>query len=161
MAIYFQEVSSFAIGIILLLSAVTKWLNFHWFVGVLRKYALAPAKAAGTLALLVASAELLVGILLVLRLWLPWPAYGALSLFLVFTVAVSINLARGRHDFECGCGGFWGRNKLRWNIVLRNLGLMGLTLVSIHPVAGVYPIVFAASGVMVVLPLLFGRSTCT
>lgn len=43
------------------------------------------------------------------------------TLFLLYAGAMGINLARGRHDIDCGCGGPDGRQTLHWALVLRNL----------------------------------------
>ncbi|MEN6542121.1 MauE/DoxX family redox-associated membrane protein [Parvibaculum sp.] len=43
------------------------------------------------------------------------------ALFLLYAGAMGINLARGRHDIDCGCGGPEGRQTLHWALVFRNL----------------------------------------
>ncbi|MFZ2467599.1 MAG: MauE/DoxX family redox-associated membrane protein [Parvibaculum sedimenti] len=43
------------------------------------------------------------------------------ALFLLYAGAMGINLARGRNDIDCGCGGPEGRQTLHWALVFRNL----------------------------------------
>ena len=66
---------------------------------------------------------------LAICLGLPWPAVrptaataGAV-LLLLYSVAITINLARGRRDLDCGCGGFGRRTPIGPWMVVRNLGL--------------------------------------
>ena len=62
-------------------------------------------------------------------LGLPWPALrpvGAAAgviLLLVYSAAITINLARGRDDLDCGCGGFGRRTPIGPWMVVRNLSL--------------------------------------
>ncbi len=49
----------------------------------------------------------------------------ALAVLVTVTAAVAINLMRGRHAIDCGCGGLEGGQHLSWGLVLRN-GLLGL-----------------------------------
>lgn len=55
----------------------------------------------------------------------------ASSLFAVFTWAIGKNLVRGKFDIDCGCMGLWGRRKIGYTLVLRNLSLIGLTAFSV------------------------------
>lgn len=122
-------VSRCVIGVVLLLGSLTKWANFGWFVGVLKKYDLAPRQTAVISAFSIALLELVIGILLLVGRWLPWSAYTALGLFLVFALAISVNLVRGKF-IECGCNGFWKKTRIGWQLVSRNLGLSGLAFLS-------------------------------
>lgn len=53
-----------------------------------------------------------------------------LLLLSVYTIAVGINLARGRRNLSCGCGGVLESEQLNFGIVFRNLFLMCLFLLS-------------------------------
>ena len=50
----------------------------------------------------------------------------ALSLFVLYAVAISINLLRGRRHIDCGCGG--DGTAIGWGLVVRNVVLAGLAL---------------------------------
>ena len=60
---------------------------------------------------------------------LPWPALRPVAaaagvvLLLMYSAAITINLARGRHDLDCGCGGFGRRTPIGPWMVVRNLCL--------------------------------------
>jgi hypothetical protein len=60
---------------------------------------------------------------------LPWPALRPVAtaagvvLLLMYSAAITINLARGRRDLDCGCGGFGRRTPIRPWMVVRNLSL--------------------------------------
>ena len=92
--------------------------------------ALAPGAAAGFVAAEVALAA---------GLWLPpvreAAALGAAALVTLYGVAIAVNLARGRRDIDCGCGGPLGRQTLSEALVLRNLLLAGAALACALPVA--------------------------
>lgn len=151
-----QLISRYSVGIILLVGSISKLANMEWFIGVLRRYNLAPRDSDVVMALAIAIAELALGLFLIAGEWLPWSVYIALFLFLIFTVAITINLIRGRF-IECGCGGFWKRGTIGWQLVLRNLGLSGLALLSNK--GGLWLVshaawIFALSVTFVALPLL-------
>lgn len=125
---YLQTFARWAIGAILLVGSITKLLDFEWFAGVLAKYRLAPRAANKLVAFLIVSVELVAGIALLPSRWLPWSAYSASATFFLFTLAISINLARGNFDIPCGCNGFWKKTKVGWHLIFRNVGLTGLAL---------------------------------
>jgi len=57
-------------------------------------------------------------------LWPPGRAFGAAvvaALLLAYAVAIGINLARGRRDVDCGCGGFADRQLIAPWMVVRNV----------------------------------------
>ena len=61
----------------------------------------------------------------------PLAAKGAIGVLCLYAATISINLARGRSDLDCGCGGPAGQQKISGYLVLRNLvlaALAGLTL---------------------------------
>ena len=55
---------------------------------------------------------------------------AALALLGAYTLAIGLNLARGRRDIDCGCAGPAGGQPLSGALVLRNLGLILLALLS-------------------------------
>lgn len=155
-------ISRYVLGFILLISSISKWLNFGWFVEVLKKYDLTPTGVAQLTALTIASLEGIIGSMLILRERLPWSAYGALALFAIFTCAISMNLIRGKFDLECGCSGWWRRSKIGWHLVLRNLGFVGLSLISsegsLHPMKLGFPWLFLIAISLVIGPDLISMT---
>jgi hypothetical protein len=55
----------------------------------------------------------------------------ASGLLIVYTLAISINLLRGRRDIDCGCSGPGIRQTLSGWLVLRNTGLLALALLTL------------------------------
>ncbi|MBJ6950286.1 hypothetical protein JG666_23760, partial [Vibrio cholerae] len=53
----------------------------------------------------------------------------AVLLLLVYSVAISINLLRGRKEISCGCGGVLGNHKLSWMLVVRNLFIGAVSVI--------------------------------
>lgn len=65
--------------------------------------------------------EVLAGLLLLLGVGVG--SWLAGLLLISYTLAIGINLLRGRNRISCGCGGVVGDHQLSWWLVLRNLGL--------------------------------------
>lgn len=127
---WLQTASRLLIGGILVFGAVGKLLEFDWFVDVLRKYELAPDRWQRAMAATVVALEIVVGLVLLLGFVQPWAAFAATGLFAVFTAAVVVNLRRGRFT-DCGCNGFHKGQRIGWHLVSRNVGLMGLALLTV------------------------------
>lgn len=68
--------------------------------------------------------------------------------------AISVNLAKGRFEIDCGCG-FWGKSKIGWHLVLRNLGFAGLAIVSgaLWSITHLYVWIFFLSVFLVLVPV--------
>ncbi len=129
--IHIEGLAGLAVGCILLFSSVSKLIEFSWFVEVLAAYRLTPPKWARGVASLIVASEMAVGAGLVSRFFAPWPAYAATVLLAALSVAVLVNLVRGRLDLACGCSGLWKGTTIGWQILLRNSGFMALALLSI------------------------------
>lgn len=124
-------------GLALLLAgaALAKLRDLRAFAAALAGYRLLPAALAGPAAVAFAAAELA----LALALWLPVlrapAALGAALLLSLYGVAIALNLARGRRDIDCGCGGPLGRQTLSEALVLRNALLAAAAVVAALPAA--------------------------
>lgn len=160
MIYYAQAIARYGVAGVLVFSSLTKWSNFHWFVGALRKYDLIRRGTEIEVAFGIASAELLIGGTLFVPSLLPWSAYAAMGLFIGFTVAICINLARGKF-VECGCNGFWRKRTIGWQLVFRNVGFLGLTCLSVIAIGAASPVLrvyfdgfFLVSATLVMLPLI-------
>jgi uncharacterized membrane protein len=153
------EVSSrLFVSAILLLGSFSKCLNFSWFINTLKHYQLIPSRAARFVAVAVVFAEVIVGVGLLVARLVPLAAYGALLLFLTFTITTVVSLLRGKSDVDCGCNGFRKKAKIGWQLVVRNVGLVGFTLLSIREAFVVSPpallSVFLSSLLLVSLSLV-------
>lgn len=93
------------------------------------------AQAAGMhvpvpVARIVPVVELVVGALLVVQVWRPWPAVAALGLLIAFTALIGAHLAAGRHP-PCACFGAWSAKPLGPTHLLRNGVLIALAAVAV------------------------------
>ena len=151
----FVKWASAAFGCLLLLAARHKFASLPAFRAVLRDYRLLPDALVAPAAWTIPSAELLIAVA-----WLAtWgggvpaavAAVATAALLAGYTLAIAINLVRGRRDVSCGCGLTGGdREYLSWGLVLRNVLLLVLALAAALPAparevgAGEYA-VFAAA----------------
>lgn len=94
------------LGGTLLLAGIPKVRDRDGLLTVVKGYRLLPAGAERAVATVLPYAEVLVGALLILGIGEPWPALAAALLFLAFTTGLTVNLARGRRDLDCGCFAF-------------------------------------------------------
>lgn len=128
--------AAMALGVILVNGASQKWREREMFKAIVENYGLLPLDVVAVAALAVTAAETVVGIALLLPTSRQAAAVGALLLLAVVTLAVVINLLRGREDISCGCGGASGDQRLSWSLVLRNLALgAGALLAASAPTA--------------------------
>jgi hypothetical protein len=103
------------------LAVASKLRNFDEFVAILARYSLVPLAAAKGIAALIVGLEIAAIGLLIL------PATGwagallAIALLICFAAAMSLALARGETQLDCGCMSLALRQRVRWALVLRNL----------------------------------------
>jgi hypothetical protein len=122
-------------GLALLLAsaALAKLRDLRAFTAALAGYRLLPAQLVAPAAAGFAVSELA----LALGLWQPALrascALAAAALLALYGVAIATNLARGRRDVDCGCGGPLGRQTLSEALVLRNALLAGAAVVAALP----------------------------
>jgi uncharacterized membrane protein YphA (DoxX/SURF4 family) len=104
------------------------------FRATLHAYRVLPAVTVAAAAVATVGAELVVAAALLL----PWTragaALGAAVLLTVYTAAIVVNLARGRGDIDCGCGGPAARQPLSGWLVARNVALVGVALATLASV---------------------------
>jgi hypothetical protein len=121
-----------AFALLFLSAAFHKLTALEHFGAVLRAYRLLP-EALARFAPLVPLTELCVGAgLLVGALRSSAAAAGALLLAL-YAGAIALNLARGRRDLSCGCGGPNDRRPIAAWMVWRNLALAALLMLERLP----------------------------
>ncbi len=128
------------LGVLLLSVGVGKLSHPRQFQQGIQDYHVVPSllekKLALTalLSLAIPLAELLAGLGLISGFWLIAAIVLALALFVVFSVAIIINLACGRRDLSCHCGGIVGNHLISWWLVGRNsLLIVGLVLLLFTP----------------------------
>lgn len=116
-------------AIVLLVAAGQKLVDREAFALALEQYRLLPEALVPFLAWALPLAEITAALALLPLPSRPWGALAAAALLTVVTLAVAINLARGRSHIDCGCGSQGGQH-LSWALVLRNLVLIGLALLA-------------------------------
>ena len=130
-----RSIVEFGLGLLFLSSGMQKLRHPRVFRSALSEYRLLPGFLVSWVAALVVVAELVAGF----GVFVPDArAYAILAiavLLLVYTMAIGINLLRGRRDIDCGCGGPARRQTLSSWLVVRNLTLMVLALGCLLPAA--------------------------
>lgn len=94
------------IGGALLLAGVPKLGDRDGLLTVVKGYRLLPAWAERVVAAVLPVVEVGTGILLILGVGSRVTAVASVLLFGTFTVGLTVNLARGRRDLDCGCFAF-------------------------------------------------------
>jgi hypothetical protein len=124
--------------------------------GVIANYRLLHPALVAPAALALPVVELAVAVGLALGV-APVAPLAAAALLLVFAGAMAVNIRRGRHHIDCGCGHSGLRQRLGWGQVARNL-LLALALVPAiigqAPLIGSDALLAAAAGVVLYLLLL-------
>jgi hypothetical protein len=83
-----------------------------------------------SLAIVVPYVEVVIGVLLATQLVRPWPAVMASGLLIAFTVLIVLRLRDGSRP-PCACFGARSKRPLSSRHVLRNLGLLTLSLTAV------------------------------
>ena len=120
-------------------AAFSKWRDFHAFRAAVSGYALLPERFVGSAAAGLVAGEVAVAVALVVGpvvgLGGPAPSFLAAALLTVYTLAIAINLARGRRSIDCGCGGPGVERPLSGGLLARNTGMIALLLLAAAPMA--------------------------
>ena len=128
------QVCSLAGAAVFLSGAYGKWRERELFAAAVEAYDLIPSVAVPTVSTLLIVVETAVGLALLLPVAMPHAQLGGLALLGLVTVAVVINLLRGRSEISCGCGGASGDQQLSWGLVARNIVLALALLAAALPV---------------------------
>jgi uncharacterized membrane protein len=104
-------------------SATMKFSAPMEFRGAVENYDIVPEWIAGMMAWVVPMLELAGAVGLMMSATRDTAAALLLTLVAIFTAAITINLARGRRDIDCGCFGPMLRQRLSGWLVLRNAAL--------------------------------------
>lgn len=135
------EVARLTIAVIFALAAFHAMRGWAVFGGIVEQYRIAPRWLARVAARILPPLELVAAAGLVLPRTSSAGAVLGLCLMALFTVAIMINLARGRVSIDCGCGGASGQ-QLSPGLVLRNLVIaFGLVVAWVAPPNGVVDVV--------------------
>lgn len=150
--------ASVFVGLVFLVAGIDKLRHRKLLPGVIANYRLLPAVLVAPTAWLLPLVELVVAMALLLGNR-PLAPLVAISLLLVFALAMGINIARGRRHIDCGCGHPGLRQDLGWPMVARNLAMAGalsMRLAIPDDLAALELVVGAAAGaVLFMLTLMF------
>lgn len=130
---------SLCFGLLFLLAAVHKLTALGTFRAALAAYELLPGVVVAPLSIVVPVVEAVVGAMWLLGVEPLAVALSSVMLLAAYTVAIAINLLRGRVHIDCGCGmaRSAGRDQqLSWALVVRNLSLIAAALAATLPVSG-------------------------
>lgn len=116
---------------LLFLSAASQKLRaLPRFAEILRAYRVLPAGAV-RLAVLLPLLELSLGLALLVPSTRMTAAGAGAALLALYAGAIALNLARGRRDLACGCGGFDEARPIAPWMVVRNLLLASLLVATL------------------------------
>jgi len=107
-------------------AGISKLRALETFEGVVQNFRLLPERLVAPAAYTLPIVEVAVAAALLVPVSRSYGALAAVGLIGVFTVAVAINLLRGRREIDCGCFNSELKQRLSWWLVLRNLALAGL-----------------------------------
>ena len=158
-----SRVIGFGFAVLFIGAAWHKLSGLDRFEAILRDYNLLPALASRPLTLLIPAIELTLGLGWVLGLLPRITALASAGLLAAYALAIGINLVRGRIYIDCGCGFGASTDKeqaLSSSLVARNILLLGLTLLSLFPVAerdlGITDYVVVFAGLLTAILLYAG-----
>ncbi|GEC91227.1 MauE/DoxX family redox-associated membrane protein [Brevibacillus brevis] len=107
---------------------VSKISDISTHLSIVRAYQIIPYSWSKSFTYLDLGLQATVAIFLLLGFFTTLGLSLAILLLGAYTLAISINLARGRKKISCGCGGMAGNHFLSWKLVLRNLVFISLAV---------------------------------
>ena len=125
------------LGLALLFSTAAwhKLSDRRRFEGTVRAYALLPARATRLFSWVLPAIEVAIAAALLHPQLHRGAAWAAAVLLLLYTVAIGINLARGRRDIDCGCFRTRSATPLSGALVVRNVALIATACILLIPLS--------------------------
>lgn len=127
-------VLSTSLALLFFTAAMHKLSSSARFRAQLTAYELVPSTILPGLARAIPASEMAVVFLILVPITRPWAGVLAGGLLASYTIAIAINLLRGRDDIDCGCGG--QPQMLSYWLLLRNAALIIGCLLLIMPGTG-------------------------
>lgn len=117
------------LGVIICSSSFSKIIHLKRFKQAILDYQLIPSSLeklflSTLLSFSFPAIELMAGLGLLTGLFLAPSTILTIGLFIVFSIALIINLLRGRNDLSCHCEGALGSHQISWRLVERNIFLV-------------------------------------
>jgi uncharacterized membrane protein YphA (DoxX/SURF4 family) len=104
------------------------------FEAAIRAYELLPMRGATSASWLLPACEGAIALALLVPAWQRHAAGAAVALLLLYTAAITINLARGRRRIDCGCFPSRSATPISGALVARNGGLVAAACLLLLPV---------------------------
>ena len=133
-----NQIISISLGLLFVIAAVHKLSNRAQFRITLLEYQILPEAVVLPASQIIPTLELLLG-----SAWLigfnqqGLTTIVSVAMLAAYSLAIGINIRRGRVHFDCGCG-FGGKKEneqyLSINLIGRNCGLIGAALVTLLPI---------------------------
>jgi hypothetical protein len=109
-----------ALALVFALSAWAKFRDLPAFVGVVSNYRVLPERLSVPIAHAVPIVEAAVAAGLLAESTRAIAGGWAIALLVLFSLAMGVNLLRGRTEIDCGCFGSALRQRLGWDLLARN-----------------------------------------
>jgi hypothetical protein len=129
----FQLALRLALAAVLLQAAAHKLRSVAGFAAAIAAYRLLPERLSLAAAAMFAATELAIGGALLLPSSGPLPALAAGALVALYSLAMAVNLARGRREIDCGCAGPAAPQPLHGALLARNAALVAAAATSALP----------------------------
>lgn len=126
-----QLLSALCLSALFATAALHKWRKPLHFQGVLGQYKLLPRAWVSSVAQLIPLLEIMLAVLLLINFTQRSASVVALLLLVFYSIAIAINLARGRTEIDCGCGD--AATGLSHSLLVRNALLMMLPALILLP----------------------------
>ena len=104
------------------------------YSAVIEAYRILPRALSKYAAVLIGALEVAVGIAVLVPQSHAVAVNAMLVLLSLYVVAIAVNLARGRTDIDCGCGGPMSRQSISGWLLPRNSALIAIALLAIFEV---------------------------
>jgi hypothetical protein len=118
------------LGLLFATAASHKLRDPHAFRDTLERYELLPAAFVGPVGVALMGGELVIAFTV---LFLHVACIAGAAVLALYTVAIALNLARGRTDLGCGCMGPAASAPISGWLVLRNVVLLAAAVVASFP----------------------------
>jgi len=125
---HLQLLLRLTLGGLLALAAVTKLLDREGFRAAVAEYKILPQALVGPFAAALPFVELTLAVMLLLGLGTVYAAALAVPVFLMFSVAIGVNMWRGR-DLNCHCFGSVQSEPIGWPALIRSTSLALVALI--------------------------------
>ena len=114
----------FVIFLIFFSSGIEKIKEIKKHEGAVADFKILPSKFVPLFSRIDPILEIIISVCIFFSFFLKFNIFSCLILLVIYTIAIVINLLRGRYEISCGCGGVVGTHSLSWWLVGRNTLIM-------------------------------------